>query len=141
MKALALIAVLLLAGCGKASDPADALPKFHGYQQASAEHWQGVEELICTPARQDVCGENGCKQGKGTVEIRWQPGGTYKRCDAKDCDSYEPAVSYSGIWTNVALPVNGNLAKIATDGAYTEIATINETALIYHGQCKIVRAR
>ena len=140
---IVLIAALALAGCDKREETTVYLPKpgATGFVDVSADTWKGLATLICKPTRVEACTRKGCKEGKPVVEVRWEPNGLYQRCDAKGCDSYQPNVSYSGIWTNIAIPESGMMARITADGQYMEVATINDTALVYHGQCKRVENR
>ena len=138
-----LFGIVALVACDKSEDTTIYLPKPGptGFVDVSADTWKGVAALTCKPVRVDACGRDGCKEGKPVVEVRWEPNGSYQRCDAKGCDSYQPKVSYSGIWTNIAIPENGMMARITADGQYMEVATLNDMALVYHGQCKKVVAR
>lgn len=140
---LLLIAIVAAAGCDKKDDASSYLPKAGpaGFVDVSADTWRGVAALTCKPAHVEACGREGCKESNPVVEVRWEPNGSYQRCDAKGCDSYEPQVSYSGIWTNIAIPENGLMARIAADGQYMEIATLNDLALVYHGRCKKIVER
>ncbi len=140
---LALIVALALAGCDEKEPAPIIMPAAGpmGLVDVSSDTWKGVAALTCKPTRLDACGREGCKEGKPVVEVRWEPKGSYQRCDAKDCDSYQPKVGYSGIWTNIAIPDNGMMARITADGQYMEVATLNDVALVYHGQCKRVEAR
>ncbi|NCP11878.1 MAG: hypothetical protein GW859_08015 [Sphingomonadales bacterium] len=100
--------------------------------------WKAIEALQCKPTRVYACGPEGCEEGKAVVSVRWEPKGSYQRCDKSGCDSYKPVVSHSGIWTVVSLPQNGTMAKFTSDGYYMEVATIDDSALVYHGQCEMV---
>lgn len=143
MKYLPVIVLALLASCDKEEDLTVYLPKpgTTGFVDVSADTWKGIAALTCKPTRVEACGREGCKEGKPVVEVRWEPSGTYQRCDTNGCDSYQPKVSYSGIWANIAIPESGMMARITADGQYMEVATINDTALVYHGQCKRVESR
>jgi hypothetical protein len=143
MRWFLLVAIAALAGCDNKDDAAIYLPKAGptGFVDVTADTWKGVATLTCKPARVEACGRDGCKEGKPLVEVRWEPSGSYQRCDAKGCDSYQPKVSYSGIWTNISIPESGMMARIAADGQFLEVATLNDFALVYHGQCDKVSAR
>lgn len=135
MRTLAILFLPVLSACEAQADNA---PSRFSLDIASAETWRGVPQLVCKPTRMDICGADGCETERPTIEVRWEPEGAYQRCDAKGCDSYPPTVSYSGIWTEISLPENGNLTKIASDGSYLEVATLNDVAVIYRGQCEPV---
>lgn len=136
-----LLLVLLLAGCKDNAPPEIGLPDNVRLEDVGPNTWRNVSALICKPESVEACGVSGCQPGKPVIEVRWEPEGAYQRCDLKSCDSYEPEVSYSGIWTEIALPKNGMMMKLAADGTYMEVATLNNTALVYHGHCKRLERR
>jgi hypothetical protein len=133
MRCLIVLSILMVGGCDRSEEASP--PPMPSFQLVSAQTWKGVTALECKPARVDACEARGCKEGEPVVTVRWEPGRSYQRCDGKGCDSYQPHVSYSGIWTEISLPENGTLAKIDADGRYVEVATINDAVLIYRGQC------
>lgn len=136
------LAFLLLASCDKPAKLTQAeVIKRSTLTLVSDDTWRDVAAVVCKPIRVDACGVEGCKEGKPVVTVRWEPKGGYQRCDNDGCDSYSPVVSHSGIWTELALPQNGMMAKFTADGYYMEVATINDTALVYHGQCERVKNR
>ena len=142
MRLFVLASLVVLSGCDKQEPSPLPARTFVDLVDVSPDTWKDVVALECKPARVDACGAEGCKEVKPAVTIRWEPRGSYQRCDAKGCDTYNtPRVSYSGVWANVALPENGNMTRFAADGQYVEVATINDLVLVYHGQCREVRAR
>jgi hypothetical protein len=141
MRGFLVVSALMLTGCDRADPtPVPARPAL-ALHDISEETWRDVEALECKPDRVDYCGAEGCKQSKPVVTVRWEPKGSYQRCDAKGCDSYEPVVSTSGVWANISNPKNGMFMRVTADGQYVEVATINEVVLVYHGRCVQVKAR
>jgi hypothetical protein len=136
-----LIVLLLLLGCDRAEPNPAPIKDRLDVAAVNEATWQDVVALECKPARLDACGADGCKMSEPVVTVRWEPKGVYQRCDLKGCDSYQPEVSYSGIWTEISLPKNGLLMKVSAEGEYIEIATINDTALVYRGQCTRLKMR
>lgn len=116
-------------------------------QLASNETWVGAKRLVCRPLVQHTCGPTGCSTTEklGPVFVRWTPAESlYERCGgSKPCDRYPATVSYSGSWTNVAVPDRAVLARLTPGAArpggkstYVEVATLGNEALIYYGRCQ-----
>jgi hypothetical protein len=62
---------------------------------------------------------------------------TIARCDAKGCDTYAAQFAVSGGFVNIALPKNGMLAKMSSDGSsFMETATLTGVALVSFGSCR-----
>lgn len=63
---------------------------------------------------------------------------TIARCDAKGCDTYAAQFAVSGDFVNIALPKNGMLAKVSSDGSsFMETATLTGIALVSFGSCRV----
>jgi hypothetical protein len=72
---------------------------------ATPQLWASAGTLECRPKKKDVCDADGCTTSTPQTFIRLTPSnGSYQRCDSGGCDTYKATVSYSGIWTNMALP-------------------------------------
>lgn len=62
---------------------------------------------------------------------------TISRCDAKGCDTYQAQFAISGAFINIAVPANGMLAKLSSDGTmFLETATQMNAALVSFGSCR-----
>ena len=105
--------------------------------------WNGIDQVVCTPKRLDVCTCKGCTardlNGKPPIIVRWAPiSGEYERCDPNfgSCDKYTPVISYSGSFMRAALPTNGLMFSLTASDEYREIATLATDTLIYQGSCQ-----
>jgi hypothetical protein len=130
-----IFAFLLLGSCTssapKVDDPLQDIGRADARDLAT-------KNLICIPVSKQICRSSGCIVGqKGPLEsIRWTPSRSlYQRCGGGRCDPYKPIQGVSGVFTNLSLPENGLLARIAQDGAYMELVTQGNVAVIYHGKC------
>ena len=91
---------------------------------------------IATKYRCDASG--GCQKVAASVwniiDVAKQ---TIARCDAKGCDTYSAQFAVSGDFVNIALPMNGMLAKMSSDGSsFMETATLTGVALVSFGSCR-----
>lgn len=65
---------------------------------------------------------------------------TYARCDRLGCDTYPATMSLSGMFKSLALPENGAMAKVGTDGSFVETVTLGTMAYVSHGRCTYQQA-
>lgn len=137
---MALVALALVACDRKEADEGadDLIAWLKANPSVSEATWRNAGVLVCRPKSGQSCGRKSCVETEPKVFARWTPAaGTYERCDADgSCQSFRPQISYSGSWTNIALPENGMLARVTASGEYTEVATIMDSVLVYHGQCE-----
>jgi hypothetical protein len=97
-----------------------------------------MAETTCTITEKLQCAQGqGCQSVKNTIIVRIDTERQiYSRCDAKGCDEFQPQFNVSGKFTNIAVPANGLLAKLATDGSsFTEVATLGTAVLLSFGFC------
>ena len=98
-----------------------------------------AQVLRCDIASKHRCDANGgCqKVPAGVWNIVNFPKQTLARCDAKGCETYPAQFVTSGAFINIALPANGMLAKMASDGStFLETATLMGTVLVSFGACR-----
>jgi hypothetical protein len=91
-----------------------------------------MAETTCTITEKLQCAQGqGCQSVKNTIIVRIDmERQVYSRCDAKGCDDFQAQFSNSGIFTNIAVPANGLLARLTTDGSsFTEVATLGTAVL------------
>lgn len=94
--------------------------------------------------RCDISSKNQCDAGSGCRRVgasTWNvidiPRKTIARCDAKGCDTYAAQFAVSGAFINIALPANGMLAKLSSDGtSFLETVTLANVALVSFGSCR-----
>jgi hypothetical protein len=94
--------------------------------------------------RCEISSKHQCDAGGGCRKIgasAWNvidfPKQTIARCDAKGCDTYPAQFAVSGAYINIALPANGMLAKVSSDGAiFLETVTLASSALVSFGSCR-----
>ena len=98
-----------------------------------------AQVLRCDIASKYRCdASGGCqKVAAGVWNIVNFPRQTVSRCDSKGCDTYSAQFVTSGAFINIALPANGMLAKMSSDGSmFLETATLMGTALVSFGACR-----
>ena len=98
-----------------------------------------AQVLRCDIASKYQCdAPGGCQKVRaGVWNIVDVPKQTFARCDAKGCDKYPAQFSVAGAFISIALPQNGMLAKISSDGSmFLETATLMSTALASFGACR-----
>lgn len=139
------LAAALVVGCDEKptrDDSANELIDL-GHQPFTDEKtWTNVGSLVCRPETLRICSKVGCEERKGSnTFIRWTPkAGTLERCGgATPCNTYQTQVSYSGVWTNIAVPDHGMLARVTAGGDYLEVLTQMSRVFVYHGHCERVR--
>ncbi len=92
----------------------------------------------CRPIARYVCGAGGCVSAPALVSVKLDFAvGTYARCDAKGCDTYDiDRISAGGVFSHVTV-APGLLFKVENDGsAYTEVATAGLVSHVNHGRCE-----
>ncbi len=91
----------------------------------------------CRPIARYVCAADGCVSAPALVSV-WLnfAAGTYARCDAKGCDTYDiERIEAGRVFSHVTV-VPGLLFKVVNDGsAYTEVATAGLVSHVNHGRC------
>jgi hypothetical protein len=94
--------------------------------------------LRCDVTSKFKCAESGCdKVTAGMWNIVDFPRQTISRCDSKGCDTYNAQFATSGAYINIALPANGMLAKLSSNGTmFMETATVMATAFVSFGSCR-----
>ena len=98
-----------------------------------------MAETTCTITEKFQCAQGqGCRPIENKIVIRINvEEQVYSRCDAMGCDDHQAQFSNSGIFTNIALPAKGLLAKMTVDGSsFTEVATIMNEVLVSFGSCR-----
>jgi hypothetical protein len=95
-----------------------------------------AQPMRCNMATTDACGARGCARRAPVTWVEWdEAANSYRRCDAKGCDTYTPNVRRSGEITNISMPQNAMLARLFPGGGFLEIVTLVDVALISRGQC------
>ena len=62
---------------------------------------------------------------------------TIARCDSAGCDTYDATISESGIFLNIAVPLNGLMAKLTpATGEFVEVVTLVGQVYTSFGSCK-----
>jgi len=103
---------------------------------ASAATWRDKGTMLCRPKSKNMCTPSGCMTGPVNIRLEVTPSsGAYRRCGPEGCDQYSAAVSYSGLWTTLALPENSLMLRLTGSGSFMEVAAIGDTVLVYHGVC------
>lgn len=140
-KLLIALAPALLVGCADkstADDLANELLAQAAQPVVDEKTWRGVGSLVCRPETLRICSKRGCEEREGSsTYIRWTPKtGRLERCGgASGCDVYNTQVSYSGVWTNVAVPEHGMITRVTAGGEYVEVLTQMSRVFVYHGHC------
>jgi hypothetical protein len=82
--------------------------------------------LRCDVTSKFKSAESGCdKVTAGMWNIVDFPRQTISRCDSKGCDTYNAQFATSGAYINIALPANGMLARLSSNGTmFMETATL-----------------
>lgn len=96
-------------------------------------------ETTCTITEKFQCAQGqGCQPVKNSIIIRMNVEKQgYSRCDAKGCDDFTAQFALSGAFINIAMPANGMLAKLTSDGAsFTEVATLGTSVYLSFGSCR-----
>lgn len=146
---IAMLAALSGCGMGKGQSADDQAAEIVEWMQrnppVSKATWRGISKLVCKPRRLDVCDNRSCRSkqfGDGgqpiPVLLQWYPSeGEFQRCDADggSCDTYHPAVSYSGSFANIVAPENALMFRLTASGEYREIASLGNETYVYRGQC------
>lgn len=94
--------------------------------------------LMCFISEKVHCAQGqGCKPVESKIAVRINTEQQlYSRCDAKGCDEYQAEFGVSGVFINIAVPKNGMLAKLSTDGrSFIEVVTLGTDVLISYGSC------
>src|SRR4029078_5583084 len=75
---------------------------------ADAGAWQ------CKIAEKQTCGpQEGCRPSPITITHYIDlDRKTYSRCDTKGCDTYDAQISQSGMFSNIAVPERGLMARV-----------------------------
>jgi hypothetical protein len=61
---------------------------------------------------------------------------TYARCDKNGCDRYAAQTSKNGVFTNIAVPERGAMARIRSDNAaFMEVVTLAQQVYVGFGKC------
>lgn len=101
-------------------------------------------EFTCYPAEKHLCSPGrGCQTGVVSVFARFSPTAPgrarYSRCDRRGCDQHEATTYQSGEHLIIELPGKATFAKVAPDGAWTEVVSIGNDIIIAQGRCAIER--
>lgn len=94
--------------------------------------------IECHAKSVQVCSPDGCKAGQKIVITQtYDPKNQiYQRSDNGGGDKYSATASSSGIWYNVGIPESGLLFRFNTLGDFLEVATLNDSAIVYSGSCQ-----
>jgi hypothetical protein len=99
--------------------------------------------LTCKSAATSICDQAGCHSVTPSITIYV---GTfigesgvrdsyYTRCDASGCDTFFPAVAFSGAYTLFSLPKRGVMAKVGPGDELVDVASLMDTVYINRAKC------
>lgn len=144
-RVMAIVACALLSGCSKTKDSPvlEHMLDLGRLPNVSEETWAGKPTLNCLAISKTICTFQGCNtSGDVRTVQRINPAKrTYQRCDRNStgstaCDTLEPLVAHSGIWTTLADPVHTATLRVTQRGDFIEYLSQNDDVYIYRGKCR-----
>lgn len=139
---LVLVACTSLSGCSKADDEEafNHVLKLGRSPTVDDAKWAGKPTLQCVAESKTICTFQKCTTSKDVrIVQRINPATpTYQRCDSPKggCDTFEPQVAHSGIWTTLADPARTATLRVTLNGNFIEYLTENDDVYIYRGTCR-----
>lgn len=140
--ALLLIACTSILGCSKAEDNAALrhLLDLGRLPPVDDAKWAGKPTLQCVAKSRTICTFQECMTSNDVrIVQRINPATrTYQRCDSPKggCDTLEPHVAHSGVWTTLADPVHSATLRVTLRGDFVEYLAQNDEVYIYRGMCR-----
>jgi hypothetical protein len=137
-----LLVSTLLSGCSKGEQNAELkhmldLGRLPNVNDAT---WAGKPTLLCVATSKTICTFQRCTTSSDvrTVQRINPETRTYQRCDrtSKGCDTLEPRVAHSGVWTTLADPVHTATLRVTQRGDFIEYLSQNDDVYIYRGRCR-----
>ena len=135
-------ACILLSACSKEDEnPAlEHLLELGRLPNVSEAAWAGKPTLTCLATSKTICTFQNCTTSDEVLTVqRINPATrTYQRCDrhSQGCDTLEPQVAHSGIWTTLADPVHTATLRVTQRGDFIEYLSQNDDVYIYRGKCR-----
>lgn len=128
--------LLMLAACGEGDKPAELAEAERLLELAPGAAGPAIGLFRCEISKKHLCGPGGCETAIAAVwnaiDLEQQ---TFARCDRNGCDTYQAAVSESGVFTNIAIVDRGLMARLSATGEFMEVASLGTTAYVSHGRC------
>lgn len=139
---LAFVACASLLGCSKADDEAafNHMLDIGRSPIVDDAGWAGKPTLQCVAKSKTICTFQKCTTSNDVrIVQRINPERrTYQRCDSPQggCDTLEPQVAHSGVWTTLADPVHTATLRVTLRGDFVEYLAQNDDVYIYRGTCR-----
>lgn len=139
---LLLVVCTSISGCSKSEDNAESehLLDLGRSPPVDDGKWAGRPTMSCVAESRTICTFQKCMTSNDVrIVQRVNPATkTYQRCDSPKggCDTLEPQVAHSGIWTTLGDPVHSATLRVTLRGDFVEYLAQNDEVYIYRGMCR-----